>query len=54
MTLLMFALLALQEPQVVQDAPVAQDSTEAPAGSPMYNPFGCLKLVSLHDIAEAN
>lgn len=33
---------------------VAQDCTEAPAGSPMYNPFGRLKLVSLRDIAEAN
>jgi hypothetical protein len=33
---------------------VAQGCTEAPVGSPMYNPYGCLKLVSLRDIAEAN
>jgi hypothetical protein len=31
-----------------------QESAEAPAGSPMYNPFGRLKLVSIRDIAEAN
>ena len=24
------------------------------ADSPMYNPFGCLRLVSVKDIAEAN
>jgi hypothetical protein len=32
---------------------VAVDS-EGPANSPMYNPFGRLKLVSLRDIAESN
>jgi hypothetical protein len=32
----------------------AQGSAEEFAGSPMYNPFGRLKLVSLRDIAEAN
>jgi hypothetical protein len=31
----------------------AQESGE-PANSPMYNPFGCLKLVSFKDIAENN
>jgi hypothetical protein len=33
---------------------VDQDDTEGPKGSPMYNPFGRLRLVSLRDIAEAN
>lgn len=33
---------------------VAQDDTQGPAGSPMHNPFGRLKLVSLRDIAESN
>jgi hypothetical protein len=33
---------------------VTQDGAEEPAGSPMYNPFGRLKLVSLRDIAETN
>jgi hypothetical protein len=31
-----------------------QDSPEALAGSPMHNPFGRLKLVSMRDIAETN
>jgi hypothetical protein len=31
-----------------------QDSTNELAGSPMHNPFGRLKLVSLRDIAETN
>jgi hypothetical protein len=31
-----------------------QDSTEFRAGSPMHNPFGRLKLVSMRDIAENN
>ena len=31
-----------------------QDSPEGPAGSPMHNPFGRLKLVSMRDIAETN
>jgi hypothetical protein len=31
-----------------------QDSPEGPAGSPIYNPFGRLKLVSMRDIAETN
>jgi hypothetical protein len=31
-----------------------QDSAEAPAGSPMHNPFGRLKLVSMRDLAETN
>ncbi|HKA06440.1 MAG TPA: hypothetical protein VKD71_04230 [Gemmataceae bacterium] len=31
-----------------------QDSAAEPAGSPMYNPFGRLKLVSMRDIAETN
>jgi hypothetical protein len=31
-----------------------QDSPARLAGSPMHNPFGRLKLVSLRDIAEAN
>jgi hypothetical protein len=33
---------------------LAQDSEEEPAGSPMHNPFGRLKLVSMRDIAESN
>jgi hypothetical protein len=33
---------------------VWQDSDEELAGSPMYNPFGRLKLVSLRDVAETN
>jgi hypothetical protein len=32
----------------------AQDSPGKVAGSPMHNPFGQLKLVSVRDIAEAN
>ena len=32
----------------------AQDSEAAMTGSPMYNPFGRLRLVSVKDIAEAN
>jgi hypothetical protein len=32
----------------------AQDSPEGPADSPMYNPYGRLKLVSVRDIAETN
>jgi hypothetical protein len=31
-----------------------QDSPSDLAGSPMHNPFGRLKLVSMRDIAEAN
>jgi hypothetical protein len=31
-----------------------QESAEVPRGSPMHNPFGRLKLVSMQDIAEAN
>jgi hypothetical protein len=31
-----------------------QDSAEALVGSPVHNPFGRLKLVSLRDIAETN
>ena len=31
-----------------------QDSPEELAGSPTYNPFGRLKLVSLREIAETN
>jgi hypothetical protein len=31
-----------------------QDSPEGMTGSPMYNPFGRLKLVSMRDIAETN
>jgi hypothetical protein len=31
-----------------------EDSTAGMAGSPMHNPFGRLRLVSLRDIAEAN
>jgi hypothetical protein len=33
---------------------LAQDSPAERAGSPMHNPFGRLKLVSLRDIAETN
>lgn len=33
---------------------VAQDDTESRAGSPMHNPFGRLRLMSMRDIAEAN
>lgn len=33
---------------------VVQDDRESPAGSPMHNPFGRLRLVSMRDIAEAN
>jgi hypothetical protein len=32
----------------------AQDGGAGPAGSPMHNPFGRWKLVSLRDIAETN
>jgi len=31
-----------------------QDSPERLAGSPLHNPFGRLKLVSMRDIAETN
>jgi len=31
-----------------------QPDTEGRVGSPMYNPFGRLKLVSMRDIAETN
>jgi hypothetical protein len=31
-----------------------QDSPEGPPGSPMHNPFGRLKLVSMRDIAQSN
>ena len=31
-----------------------QDSEAELAGSPMYNPFGRLKLVSMRDVAETN
>jgi hypothetical protein len=31
-----------------------QDPTDEFAGSPMHNPFGRLKLVSVRDIAETN
>jgi len=31
-----------------------QDSPEELAGSPMHNPFGRLKLVSMRDVAETN
>jgi hypothetical protein len=31
-----------------------EDCTQMPAGSPMHNPFGRLKLVSMRDIAETN
>jgi hypothetical protein len=31
-----------------------QESAGVPAGSPMHNPFGRLKLVSMRDIAETN
>lgn len=31
-----------------------EDDTEMDAGTPMHNPFGRLKLVSMRDIAEAN
>jgi hypothetical protein len=33
---------------------IAQDSPEGLAASPMHNPFGRLKLVSVRDIAESN
>lgn len=33
---------------------VLQDVAADPAGSPVYNPFGRLKLVSMKDIAETN
>lgn len=32
----------------------AIDGVEQPAGSPLHNPFGRLRLVSIRDIAEAN
>ncbi len=32
----------------------AQDSPEGPVDSPMHNPFGRLRLVSVRDIAETN
>jgi hypothetical protein len=31
-----------------------QEDAKGPAGSPMHNPFGRLKLVSLRDVAETN
>jgi hypothetical protein len=31
-----------------------QDCVRHAKGTPMYNPFGCLKLVSVQDIAESN
>jgi hypothetical protein len=31
-----------------------EDHAEGPVGSPMHNPFGRLKLVSMRDIAETN
>jgi hypothetical protein len=30
------------------------EGKELPPGSPMHNPFGCLKLVSVKDISESN
>ena len=33
---------------------LAEDETKAPAGSPLHNPFGRLRLASMKDIAEAN
>ena len=33
---------------------VAEKSPPQRPGSPMYNPFGRLKLVSIRDIAESN
>ena len=33
---------------------VAAENNQFAAGSPMYNPFGRLKLVSIKDIAESN
>lgn len=33
---------------------LTEESAEVPAGSPIHNPFGRLKLVSVHDIAESN
>ena len=32
----------------------AEDSTAMPVGSPMHNPIGRLRLVSMRDIAETN
>src|SRR4030095_11396203 len=32
----------------------ADEGSDVPAGSPMHNPFGRLKLVSMRDIAETN
>jgi hypothetical protein len=33
---------------------IAEEGAKAPAGSPLHNPFGRLRLVSMKDIAEAN
>ena len=33
---------------------IAQNSDDSPVGSPMHNPFGQWKLVSMRDIAERN
>ncbi len=33
---------------------LAEDGPKAPPGSPLHNPFGRLRLVSMKDIAEAN
>ncbi len=33
---------------------LAEDGPKMPAGSPLHNPFGRLRLVSMKDIAEAN
>lgn len=33
---------------------IAQPDAEGPEGSPMFNPFGRLKLISLRDIGQSN
>ena len=33
---------------------IAEDRAKVPAGSPLHNPFGQLRLLSMKDIAEAN
>ena len=33
---------------------IAEDGAKAPLGSPLYNPFGRLRVASMKDIAETN
>ena len=44
----------LADPNGPRFQAVVQDDAKGPAESPIRNPFGRLKLVSLHDIAQSN